>query len=135
MTNKTNLPASNRLSLLWLSLGTVLLMLSSGSFGVAIAAWLAPVFLIRFFRSQSVGKGFGLTLLSIYIAFGISWRAVLAPFFPLPVYLVFALLIAVQYSLPYLADRLLAPRVKGYMATLIFPLAMTTFYFLYNLVS
>lgn len=133
--NRTNLPASKRFSLLWLALGTVLLMLSSGSFGVAIAAWLAPVFLIRFFRSQSVGKGFGLSLLGIYIAFGISWRAVLAPFFPLPVYLVFALLIAVQYSLPYLADRLLAPRVKGYMATLIFPLAMTTFYFLYNLVS
>lgn len=126
---------SDRWSYLWLALGTVFLMLSTGSFGMAFAAWVAPAFLIRFFRTQKVGKGFWFTLLGLYIAYAISWQKILAPFFPLPVYLIFNLFVALQYLLPYLADRLLAPRIKGFAATIVFPLAMTTVFYLYNLVS
>jgi apolipoprotein N-acyltransferase len=126
---------SDRWAYLWLVAGIVLLMLSAGRFGLGFAAWLAPVFLIRFYRSQRLGKGYGLSLLGMYIAFAISWHAVLAPFFPLPVYLIFIIFVAVQYSLPYLADRLLAPHIKGFAATLVFPLAMTSVFYLYNLVS
>lgn len=126
---------NDRWTYLWFVIGIVLLMLSAGKFSIAIAAWLAPVFLIRFFRSQRLGKGYGFCLLGIYVALAISWRAILAPFFPLPVYLIFIIFVSVQYSLPYLADNLLAPRFKGFVVTLIFPLAMTTIFFLNNLVS
>jgi apolipoprotein N-acyltransferase len=53
----------------------------------------------------------------------------------LPIYLVMAFFIALMNSLPLLADRLLAPRLKGFAATLVFPLAVTALFFLYNLVS
>lgn len=112
-------------------------MLSTGRFGVALAAWLAPVFLIRFFRSQRVGRGYILTLVFLFVAYGITWRSIISFFMfeSLPVYLVMAFFIALTGSLPLLADRLLAPRLKGFIATLVFPLAVTAMFFLYNLVS
>ena len=62
----------DRWSYAWLALGTILFMLSVGSLGFAFAAWIAPVFLIRFFRTQKPGKGFGLILLGLYVAFAIA---------------------------------------------------------------
>lgn len=128
---------SDRWAYLWLGLGIVLLMLSTGRFSIALAGWLAPVFLIRFFRSQRVGRGYILTLLGLCVAYGIAWRSILAfaVFELLPIYLVLAFVMGFQNSLPFLADRLLAPRLKGFLATLVYPLAMTTSWFLYNLVS
>jgi apolipoprotein N-acyltransferase len=130
-------PVSDRWAYLWLAAGIVLLMLSTGRFSIAVAAWLAPVFLIRFFRSQRVGMGYLLTVLGCYVAYGIAWRSILSfdIFKSWPVYLILAFFIGFLNSLPFLADRLLAPRLKGFAATLVYPLAMTTNLFLYNLVS
>jgi len=128
---------SDRWAYLWLVIGALLLMLSTGWFSVALAAWLAPVFLIRFFRSQRVGRGYILTLLGLFVAYGITWRSIISFFMfeSLPVYLVMAFFIALMGSLPLLADRLLTPRLKGFAATLVFPLTVTALFFLYNLVS
>jgi apolipoprotein N-acyltransferase len=127
---------SDRWAYLWLVIGALLLMLCTGRFGVALAAWLAPVFLIRFFRSRRVGRGYILTLLVLFVAYGIAWRSILSPVFEsLPVYLVMAFFIALMNSLPLLADRLLALRLKSFTATLVFPLAVTAMLFLNNLVS
>jgi apolipoprotein N-acyltransferase len=130
-------PVSDRLSYLWLAAGAVLLMLSTGWFSIAVAAWLAPVFLIRFFRSQRTGRGYLLILLGVCVAYGIAWRSILSfnIFESWPVYLVLAFFIGLQNSLPFLADRLLAPRLKGFSSTLVYPLTMTAITFLYNLVS
>ncbi len=130
-----NYPQSDRWSFLWLAMGVVLFLLSTGSYGVAIAAWVAPVFLIRFFRSQRLGKGYWITLIGIYISLAISWYSILAALMPLPVYLIFIILVSFLNSLPYLADRLLVPRLKGFAATLVYPLAVTAVFLLYNLVS
>jgi len=131
----SNPPVSDRWSYLWLALGAILLILSTGQFRLAFAAWVAPVFLIRFFRSQKVGKGYWITLFVLYVAYAISWRANLEFIGPLWVFLIFNIMITLSGSLPYLADRLLAPRVQGFAATLVFPLAVTTNFYLYNLVS
>jgi len=131
-TQENTYPQSDRWSWLWLALGAVLLTLSTGQFRVALAAWIAPAFLIRFFRSQRAGKGYWIILLFMYIAYAIAWQAVLAFIGGLPVFLIFNIFIAIMNSLPLLADRLLAPRVKGFAATLIYPLAVTAIYFLYN---
>jgi apolipoprotein N-acyltransferase len=131
----SNPPVPDRWSYLWLAIGAILLILSTGQFRLAFAAWVAPVFLIRFFRSQRVGKGYWITLLVLYVSLAISWRAVLEFIGPLPVFLIFNIMITLAGSLPYLADRLLAPRVQGFTATLVFPLAVTTQFYLYNLIS
>ena len=128
---------SDRWVYLWLVIEALLLMLSTGRFGVALAAWLAPVFLIRFFRSQRVGMGYVFTLFFLFLAYGVAWRSILSflIFESLPVYLVMAFFMALMGSLPFLADRCLAPRLKGFIGTLVFPLAVTAMFFLYNLVS
>ena len=40
-----------------LSLAALLLPFANGRFNIAVAAWLAPLFLLRFVRSVGVGKG------------------------------------------------------------------------------
>ena len=137
MERTTTLTRSGRWAYLWLAVGAVLLMLSTGRFDVALAAWLSPVFLIRFFRSQRTGSGYLFILLSLFVAYGITWRSIISFFMfeSLPIYLVMAFFIALMNSLPLLADRLLASRLRGFKATLVFPLAVTVMYFLYNLVS
>jgi apolipoprotein N-acyltransferase len=112
-----------------------LLTLSTGQFRLAFAAWVAPAFLIRFFRSQKVGKGYWIALPVLYVAYAISWRAILEFIGPLPVFLIFNIMIALLGSLPFLADRLLAPRIGGFAATFVYPLAVTAQFYLYNLVS
>jgi apolipoprotein N-acyltransferase len=130
-------PVSDRLAYLWLAVGVALLMLSTGRFSIAVAAWLAPVFLIRFFRSQGKGRGYLMILLGLCVAYGIAWRSILSfeIFRSAPVYLILAFFMGFENSLPFLADRLFAPRLKGFVATLVYPFAMTTNIFLYNLVS
>ena len=136
-THENYLPQTDRWSFLWLAIGAVLLMLSTGHFSLALAGWFAPVFLIRFFRTQNVRSGYILTLLALFVAYGIAWRSILsfAIFESLPVYLVLALIIGFQNSLPFLADRLLAPHLKSFAVTLIFPLAVTANTFLVNIVN
>ncbi|NLD42716.1 MAG: hypothetical protein GX657_04390 [Chloroflexi bacterium] len=135
--DRTEPPSSRGGAWLWLPLGALLLLLSTGRFSVPLAAWLAPVFLIRFFRRRRVLVGSLLILLGLWVAYAISWRAILsfAPFDQLPFFLILALLMAVNGYLPLLADRLLAPRLKGLPGSLVFPLAMTATWLLYNLAS
>ncbi len=128
-------PQHDRWSYLWLAIGAVLLILSTGEFRLALAAWVAPAFLIRFFRSQRTGRGYWILLLVLYAAYAISWHRVLAFAGPVWVFLIFNIPITLQNSLPLLADCLLAPRIKGFAATAIYPLAVTSLFLLYNLKS
>ena len=127
----------DRFSYLWLVIGSVLLMLSTGQFSVSLAAWVAPIFLIRFFRTRRVVVGYFFILLGFYVACAIAWRSIINFFIFeqwIP-YLLLVVVMALNGSLAFLADRLLAPRLKGFTATLVYPLAVTTTWYLYNLVS
>ena len=124
-TDKNPAPQSDRWSYLWLAVGVALFALSMGRFRVALAAWLAPGFLIRFVRSRRIGRGLWMILLGLCVSYAIGWYAILVPQLGLPFFLFFTPVIAVQNSLPFLADRLLAPRIKGFVATLVYPLSVT----------
>ncbi len=117
--NKTK---SESLSYLWLIIGSILLVFSNGiHYIIPVATWLAPVFLIRFLRTQTKAKGltiFGLIncaawvimQFGIYPDLGIIGTS-------------FGVVYGIIFFLPFLADRLLAPKVKGFLATLVFPSA------------
>ena len=116
---------SDRWSYLWLVIGTLLAF----AWHMPLVWWLTPLFLIRFMRSQKVWRGFVLIWLSSWLTVGVSMYDILNTMMPspLPVYLVTAAVTALLMGgLPYLADRLLAPRLPGFAATLVFPLIMTT---------
>ncbi|MHC4160085.1 MAG: nitrilase-related carbon-nitrogen hydrolase [Planctomycetota bacterium] len=122
----TNTPVQvDHFSYLWLAIGTLL-----GFFWtIPLTMWFGAVFILRFMRTQKLWRGFILVWLSGYVTLGITLRDMLP--LPLPMYLVSMAISALTVgALPYLADRLLAHRLKGFASTLVFPLAVTAMDFI-----
>ena len=120
---------ADRWSYLWLAVGTVLSLVASGRWTIPLATWLVPVFMIRFVRTQKTFRGFILVWLGTYVPSVIAWWGVMP--LPMPVSLVIlAVSMLTVNGLSYLTDRLLAPRLKGFVATLVFPTAITAMDFL-----
>jgi len=112
----------------WLALGGVLQLFGFGRWMTPIAPWLAPVFLLHFAHHVPPLAGFLLIWLALALAFGISLRGVV----PIPglAYLALPIMWGLQAALPFLADKLLAPAIPGFGATLVFPLTWTAIDFL-----
>ncbi len=113
-----------RTILAYLVPGAALYLISNGNVAVPIAAWLAPVGLLRFSRAGAPAPGQALLFAVILLATYPMLYGIIPPFlgalaFGLTAY--YALLV----YLPYLADRLIAPRLRGFAATLVFPCAAT----------
>jgi len=117
------------LSFLWLGIAVILTFISTGQWALWLAAWIGPVFMLRFTRSKRPLAGYGLAVLGSYLALVIAWRQIIP--LPLPVYLIFMLINALTASLPLLIERLVSPQLKGYWATLVFPLVTTALEFFY----
>lgn len=113
-----------RWSYLYLLVGAVLLIASNGRWIIPIATWLAPVFLLRFSRVQRAPIGLSIILAVHLVVYSIAWQGMI-PLPPLGYYLV-ASGMGMIYFLPFLLDRYISPRVHGFTATLIFPLAFTS---------
>lgn len=122
---------SDRFAYLWFAIGAALSLFSTGQWNIALVGWLQPIFFIRFMRTQKWWLGFILVWLATFVTGAIAWWNILGHGVPTPFFVVTiainTLLIA---AVPYLADRLLAPRVGGFAATLIFPLGITAMDFL-----
>lgn len=116
---------SDRWSYLWLAIGTLL-----GFFWrVPLVWWLSPIFLLRFTRTQKVWRGFLLIWLSTFVTASVSMYEIMNALMPspLPLYLAtMAVTALLMGGLPYLVDRLLAPRLPGFAATLVFPMIVTS---------
>src|SRR5215469_14989492 len=113
---------TDRFSYLWLALAFVLSLFAlNGTWDIALAAWLYPLFLLRFVRTQRPAIGFfGACLANAGAA--CIWYYQIG--LPLQVFILAAMvLIAVFLTLPYLIDRLSSSRLRGLLGTLIFPLS------------
>ena len=114
---------------IWLIPGAILLLFGNGSVVVPIASWLFPVFLLRFSRQMPVLKGFVLLapVFSLVTVFAFWGTAA-----PEPGHFMQLLpgLLGFVLSLTFVVDRLLQGKIKGFQATLVFPLAYTSFDFL-----
>ena len=101
--------------------GTTLMLFANGRHSVAIAAWLAPIVLLRFVRSQPVGRG----LLVAWLVLSGTFAYQFLDMVPLPAvwYVVLALVYGLAETLPFMADRLVARRLGGFRATLVLPCA------------
>ncbi len=110
----------------WLFIGTILWAMSNGNWTVLIASWLAPVFLLRFLRTR---KPFSGLIIGAVVVCGVTllmWLKLVVPFAG---YLPSILLTAgctLYLYLAYVIDRLVSPRLKGFVSTLVFPLAYTS---------
>jgi apolipoprotein N-acyltransferase len=103
---------------------------------VPVAILIAPVFILRFSRTQPVRKGNLFTLLGFYLSInmGLWWLYESHTLFNV----VKIFLLAILYSLPYMVDRWLHEKLKksgisSELTTLVFPIASTALLFLSSL--
>lgn len=125
---KHHYPIADRRSWLWLALGALLGLFTYGAWLVPPIVWLAPALTLRFLRTQPTLRGFALALPVTAAMLAVLLRGV-API-PGVGYAIFVVIGATLGLVPYLLDRLLAPRLPGFAATLVFPCAMVALEFL-----
>jgi apolipoprotein N-acyltransferase len=123
----------DRHSFLWLVIGFLLMVFANGRWIVPIATWLAPVFLLRFTRTQKTGRGLVFSLFTLIAVYIIAWKGLI----PLSgvFYYIVAGSLGLIFWLAFLADRLLTPRLHGFTCTLVFPLAWTTLEYVYTMTN
>ncbi|MEJ2710420.1 MAG: nitrilase-related carbon-nitrogen hydrolase [Anaerolineales bacterium] len=124
-------PLKDRWSYLWLLLGSVLTLFSTGQWTIPLFTWIGSIFVLRFVRSQPVLRGYILAWLTNFFVVSIAWWNILGYGSSLPAFLV-TMAISTLFigALPYLLDRLLVPRLSGFATTLVYPLAVTALEFL-----
>lgn len=113
-----------------LFVAALLLPFANGTNAVALAAWLAPLFLLRFSRSQRIIVGLPVIFAVQVAALAIQYRGMVP--LPMPIYIAVVIFYGLLFALPYLADRLLAPRL-GFSGSLVFPLTWTSVEYLFSL--
>jgi apolipoprotein N-acyltransferase len=128
---KTATMKSSRQSFVWLLTGTILMLFSNGRWIIPFSTWLYPVFFLRFMRMQKPARGFiFLVLASAIVNVIIWWRMIPAP---ISTYFIITGLIMQIFTFSFLADRLLATRLKGILPTLVFPVIWCSFDYLSSL--
>lgn len=105
---------------------------------ISIAIIIAPIFILRFIRTQSTKKGILLTLLGFVLSINIALWGLFKMddlLFRILYDLIRSSSLAVLYFLPYMIDRLIYPKFKekNIASTLIFPITTTAIFFLSSL--
>ncbi len=114
----------DRFSWLWLVSAAVLSLFSGGRWAIPLAVWFAPLFLLRFVRFQRPLWGYLLASLVRAAAAAVTLQGIIPA--PAVIFYPLVLFLALLTSLPYLADRLITPRLSGFTGTLVFPTAYIT---------
>jgi len=119
---------SFRRSWVWLIAGAALLPFAQFQTVLPLAPWLAPIFLMRFARTQRAWVGLTMLALAHYIGVVISLRGVL----PAPDVYLFGLA-GITGVVAYGLDLLLARRLNGLMRTMVFPVTSVALDWLFGL--
>lgn len=109
----------NNYSYFYLLIGFIFLFFFNGRWILPIAAFIAPVFLIRFFRFQKPLKGFLFIVLAGWISNIFIWKGMMpmSGFF----YYFLMFMFSVTTALMYLIDKAYTQKFKGIISTLVFP--------------
>lgn len=106
----------------WLALATAFAAFAIGNMAFPLAAWLAPLFMLRFLRGAPPLMGLTLGALAFALAHNIGWRD--AIIFQGLTYHLVAGGLGLVFFLPYAVDRLFATRLRSFASTLVFPAAL-----------
>jgi apolipoprotein N-acyltransferase len=113
---------------IWLALAAILSLFVGGKWNIPLAAWLAPLFAIRFYRdSEKGGRAFLWLWITSAVPAIISWQGATFMHFIHPaVEAIFFALITPISLIPYVIDRAYHRRFPGAAwLTLIYPIAAT----------
>jgi apolipoprotein N-acyltransferase len=98
-------------SYVWLGVATLFSVVANGRWIVPVAAWISPVFLVRFLRTQRPIWGLGLAAVWMTCAAFVSWRGMVPA--PGALYFVIIGLTTASQLVPFALDRLLFKRFHG----------------------
>ena len=134
MTKKRSQTAlsADRWSYLWLLLGAIFFIFGNIRWAVPLAVWLSPIFMLRFIRVQKPLWGLISALIVFIIGNIIGFYGVM-PGMPLVATIIMSIIIGIFIVLPFVADRLISPRCRGLVSTLVYPLAHVTLAYCYGL--
>ena len=107
----------------WLIPGALFQLFGFGRWMTSVAPWLAPVCFLHFAHHMPPLAG----MLWIWLAAALVLAICLRGIVPIPgiAYLILPVVWGLFSSLPFAADRLIAPHIPGFWSTLIFPVAWT----------
>jgi apolipoprotein N-acyltransferase len=114
----------------WLAVAAVLLPFANGRNTIAIVAWLAPVFVLRFLRGGGAWR-FVIAWPILSAAWAFQFRGMVPA--PQPIITVVWAAYGLFQLLPFIPDRLLVRRLPGFTSTLAFPCAAMGFDYLLSL--
>jgi apolipoprotein N-acyltransferase len=97
----------------------LLLLVANGGYAIPLAAWLAPVFLLRAARTGRARVVLPALWVLLSATFMFQFRGMI-PFPTVPYWLTVAVF-GGSLLVPYLLDRWISPRLSGVAATLVFP--------------
>lgn len=109
------------LPFIWLVLGGLLQVFGFGKRMIPVAPWLGFLFLLRFSHTQPPLIAWLGVWLVFFVAVAVANRGVIK--LPPVGFFAIVLLISGTISLPFLADRLLAPHLPAMLSILVFPCA------------
>ncbi|MEW6402631.1 MAG: nitrilase-related carbon-nitrogen hydrolase [Chloroflexota bacterium] len=119
---------NKNLRYLWLVIAAILSFFIGSKWNIPLAAWIAPVFIIRFFReSEKAGRNFLLLWVVTAIPTMISWQgATFMSFIHPAAEAAFFFIMAPLGLLPYVVDRVYYRRFgSSAWLTLVYPVATT----------
>jgi apolipoprotein N-acyltransferase len=125
-------PVTDRWSYLWLVLGSILGLFSFGQWAIPVAPWLSILLFIRFMHCQNPVRGYVILSLVGMVPATVHfvWLGLIPPsMFPTRMLYGMIILGPLLGNLPYLADRLMSPHLKGLTAALVFPVTFTAWEF------
>jgi apolipoprotein N-acyltransferase len=116
---------------LFLIVGLAGVSIYMGDWQVAIAAWIAPIFLLRFLRNSRF-----LGFLFAFIGFGIVSSVVqngILPTEELAPKILTVIRFAIIFSIPFIIDRLLYKQKSQFLLTLIYPTTLVLLEYLFSI--
>jgi apolipoprotein N-acyltransferase len=127
------LKSKTYVSFFYFLIGFGFLFFFNGRWILPIAAFLAPIFLIRFLRTQNPLGGFLLLILAGWISNIFIWQSMMpvSGFF----YYILMLMMSLFTSITFLLDRLYSQKWPGILSTLVFPAAYATMDFIVTLTN
>ena len=105
----------------WLAVAAALLLFSNGRWALRLAAWLAPVFVVRFLRTRPAWSGVPATFAALTACWAFEFRG-MAPLPPLG-FAALALGFGAIGLVPLVVDRFVAARVGTFVSTFALPSA------------
>jgi len=125
-----NTESNKFLPILMLLVGSLLVGFSAGRWLFPLAAWIGPVLIMRFYRDQKARRGYWFIIAAYILAFLIGFGGMWFAMWGVGLMVGLGIFYGFLWSLPYLADRLISSRLRGFSSTFIYPLAAVTLEFI-----